>query len=376
MRDYAKQLLLKMLEIYSPSGKEAALSDFLLKKAKELGFSATKDEVGNVIVRIGHGEPKLLLCGHMDTVPGKIDVHMEGNKLYGRGSVDAKSCLAAMMMAMASLKETELPGEITLACVVDEEGEGKGIKNLIERKTPVDYAIFGEPSGVDNITIGYKGSLHIEVSLNTRSGHPSAPWLFENAIEKAMELWKVIRDHHLSEENLKSRFYSSTYCLMKISGGNSLNITPSNCEFHVNVRVPPQLTPNQVFNTIKKAIESHESKNGTIKVEVRMLSKLAPFETNRSSILVRSLSWAIRKVRKERVTLLKKTGTADINELSLKYRIPMVAYGPGDSHLDHTANEHIIIDDFFDSIEVYREAILRLFELDEMKGGIVNENRS
>jgi LysW-gamma-L-lysine carboxypeptidase len=366
MRDYAKQILVDMLKIYSPSGEEAELSNFILDKTKEFGFFSEKDNVGNVITRMGQGEPKLLLCGHMDTVPGKIDVRMEGNKLYGRGSVDAKSSIAAMMMAMNDLKKNRLSGELILACVVDEEGEGKGIRNLIEKGIKANYAVFGEPSGTCNITIGYKGSLHLRVTIKTESGHPSAPWLFENAIEKAIEIWKLIKNHHLPEENLDSRFYSSSYCLVKLSGGSSLNITPSFCEFDVDIRIPPQLTPEQVYESLMKKIELLQSNKSTI-VEVKSLGKIEPFETEKNSQLVKAFSWSIRKVRKDRVTLLRKTGTADINELSLKYNIPMIAYGPGDSHLDHTSNEHIVIDDYFDSIEIYREAILRLFELDEKR---------
>ncbi|MCW4033034.1 MAG: M20/M25/M40 family metallo-hydrolase, partial [Candidatus Bathyarchaeota archaeon] len=136
--------------------------------------------------------------------------------------------------------------------------------------------------------------------------------------------------------------------------------------FDVDIRIPPQLTPEQVYESISKKIESLQSSKSTT-IEVKTLGKIQPFETEKNSLLVRALSWAIRKIRKERVTLLRKTGTADINEFSLKYNIPMVAYGPGNSHLDHTSNEHIIIDDYFNSIEIYREAILRLFELIEKR---------
>ncbi len=376
MKDYALDLLVKMLEIHSPYGQEEALSQFLLERIKEFGIDARKDNVGNIIAKIGQGEPKILLCGHMDTVPGEIEVRMEGGKLYGRGAVDAKSPLAAMIMAFRMLAEVNLPGEITLAGVVDEEGAGLGIRNLMEKGISADYAIFGEPSGVDNITIGYKGSLHLKVSCETESGHSSAPWLYDNAIEKGIELWEMIRKNHLPQEKLESRFYSSTYCLTKMCGGSSLSMTPSNCEFLVDVRIPPQLTPEQVFDSIQEVVDSYRAKNEKVRVNVSLEGKVEPFETDKDTILVRSLSWAIRKTRKSRVTLLKKTGTADINELSLKLKIPMVAYGPGNSYLDHTPNEHIVIDDYLDSIQICREAIMRLFELHNRKIGDTNENRS
>jgi LysW-gamma-L-lysine carboxypeptidase len=363
MRDYAIKLLVKMLETYSPSGKEDNLSHLLLERFEDFGIRAKTDEVGNVIAKIGQGNPKILLCGHLDTVPGIIEVRNESGILYGRGAVDAKSSLAAMIMAMKELNEIKLPGEIIFAGVVEEEAASLGIKNLIDRGISADYAVFGEPSGVDNITIGYKGCLNLKISCETESGHSSAPWLFDNAIEKAYELWNLIKNFHYPEENLESRFYSLSCCLINIYGGDCHNITPSKCEFIVDMRIPPQLTTEEVFNSIKDVIDSYSRTNPRVNIKISSSGKVNPFEIPRDSILVRAFSWAIRKTRKNRVTLLKKTGTADTNEFYSSFKIPMIAYGPGNSHLDHTPNEHIIIDDYLDSIRVYREAILRLFEL-------------
>ena len=306
-------------------------------------FNLARRSSVNIIIAVGM--TILLLCGQFDlSVPGNIS-------------------LTAMIMAMKDLTERKLAGEIIFAGVVEEEASSLGIKNLIKKGISANYAIFGEPSGVDNITIGYKGSLNLKIHCETKSGHSSAPWLFENAIEKAYELWELIKNFHHPEENLESRFYSLTYCLIRICGGNSVNITPSNCEFIVNIRIPPQFTSAQVFDSIKKIVNTFKKRNKDTRVNISLEGEVNPFETDKNSILVRSFSWAIRKIRKSRVTLLKKTGTADINELSLSIKKPMIAYGPGNSHLDHTPNEHVIIDDYLDSISIYREAVIRLFEL-------------
>ncbi len=90
MQEPAVRLLTELLRVYSPSGKEAAVSNILVKEMQKLGFRAKKDAAGNAIGEIGQGEPTILLCGHMDTVPGKIAVRIENGKLYGRGAVDAK----------------------------------------------------------------------------------------------------------------------------------------------------------------------------------------------------------------------------------------------------------------------------------------------
>jgi len=88
MSDQAVQLLTNLLGIYSPSGKEEVISDFLAEEMKKLGFRVRKDAIGNVIGEIGEGEPTILLCGHMDTVTGHIPLRVEKDKRYARGAVD------------------------------------------------------------------------------------------------------------------------------------------------------------------------------------------------------------------------------------------------------------------------------------------------
>ena len=120
----------------------------------------------------------------MDTVPGRIKVRKEENYLFGRGSSDAKGPLIAMLFAAASVEENN--GTVTFVGAVDEEGNATGIKSLTHDKPDVDYAIFGEPSGTKQITVGYKGRIAINLKINVGdSAHASAPWLAKNAIEES-----------------------------------------------------------------------------------------------------------------------------------------------------------------------------------------------
>ena len=105
MSDQAVQLLTNLLGIYSPSGKEEVISEFLVEEMTTLGFKVRKDAIGNVIGEIGDGEPTILLCGHMDTVAGHIPLRVEKGKIYARGAVDAKGPLAAMITAAAEVTQ-------------------------------------------------------------------------------------------------------------------------------------------------------------------------------------------------------------------------------------------------------------------------------
>jgi len=361
---HAIEFLTELLRAYSPFGHEDEASDLILSEMQKLGMRSRRDEVGNVIGEVGEkGHPALLLCGHMDTVPGLIPVRLEGDRLYGRGAVDAKSSLASMILSAGALAEEGIEGRIAIACVVDEEGEGRGIKNLMKDRLDIDYAIFGEPSGASNITIGYKGSMRVALRVGTESGHSSAPWLFENAIERAFELWEAFKAFHLPGEDLGSKFYSMTSCLTKIHGGSDSTSVPSECHMTIDLRFPPQISLDEIFSGAKGLVDRFRGEHPKVGVDIGFGDITKPFEADKRSPLVRALSWAIRTALGRQPTLLRKTGTADLNVLGETLKVPMVAYGPGDSRLDHTPNEHVSVREYLDSIKVYKAAIRRLFEL-------------
>ena len=108
----AVRFLTNLLGIYSPSGKEADIANFLAGEMRKFGFQVGVDGIGNVIGVVGEGEPTILLCGHMDTVAGVLPLRVEEGKIYARGAVDAKGPLAAMVMAAAeAAKEPAFKGK-------------------------------------------------------------------------------------------------------------------------------------------------------------------------------------------------------------------------------------------------------------------------
>lgn len=368
MNNNAVQLLTRMLEIYSPFGREKEISSYVAMEMKNLGFRVQTDSVGNVIGEIGQGTPVILLCGHMDTVEGYIPVRVKDDKVHGRGAVDAKSPLAAMIVAASNFAKAEAACKIMVVGVVDEEGPGKGIKTFIQSGRHIDYAIFGEPSGLNEICLGYKGVLRIKITCITQTGHSGAPWLFDNAIEKAMEIWNRIRQLHLPEERLSSRFYSITYCLARIRGGSTSPVVPSKCDINVELRLPPQISSELVLGKIEKEIEKYGLANPKVSVKLKIEYMIDAYEADRKSLIVRALAWAIRETTHNRATFSRKTGTGDMNILGKAMKIPLVTYGPGDSLLDHTSNEHIQVQEYLDSIKVYQSTLMKLIELLKKSG--------
>jgi LysW-gamma-L-lysine carboxypeptidase len=366
MSEQAVRFLTNLLGIYSPSGKEGDAANFLESEMKKMGFDVGIDDIGNVIGVVGEGEPVIFLCGHMDTVAGYLPLRIDEGKIFARGAVDAKGPLAAMIMAaVAAGKESGFKGKILVAAVVEEEATSRGVKHLITQGITADYAIFGEPSGVENVTIGYKGQIQLKVVLKTETGHASTPWLYDNSLEKAIELWERIKNasSYPSLDPSASPYNAVTACLVKLVGGRATSVVPFEAEMNLDVRVPIQFSTTQVFEQIQKIISKYQTANQKVSVKATVLDTVEPFEVTKASPLVHVLASSVRKVLNKPATLLHKTGTGDMNILGKAMNLPIVTYGPGDSHLDHTLEENIEVKEYLDAISVYKETILRLSEL-------------
>ncbi len=357
------KLLRKMVELYSPTGQENEIAQLLKGEMRSFGLESRIDEAGNTIGEYAGGDSTILLCGHMDTVPGRIPVRMNGKKLYGRGAVDAKSALAAMISAASLLTVEDFPGRLIVVGAVDEEGKGRGVRSLIEKGIRADYAVFGEPSGAENITIAYKGSCRLKLTCRTKTGHSSAPWLFRNAVDETLSFWRRIQRIHFPEEKTESRFHSVTSALTEIHGGGPSSTVPSFCELHADFRLPPVVPSKRLLEAVSQAAEAYRLSRSNLELKVEVEDLCEPYEADRESVLVRGLAWAIRNVKGRPATLLRKTGTGDMNLLGNALHIPIVSYGPGNSKLDHTDDERIDFDEYLDSIKILQKGLVRTLEL-------------
>ena len=363
---YSVKMLEKTLRLYTPSLSEKALAEFLADKCDDLGFENIRiDDVGNLIATKGSGSPKILLCGHMDTVPGKIKVRNENGFIYGRGASDAKAPLMAMLLAAASLQNNN--GTIVFAAVVDEEGNATGIKSLVKQKPDIDYAIFGEPSGIRNITIAYKGRIAINLKVNVgNSAHASAPWLAKNAIEESYVFTSAIKNALEANQDNKPKSMMLTAALTEIKGGSSHNVTAAECDAIMDIRIPVDMNCKTVGERITTTVQEISKKQG-VSAFHSILDETEPFEAPHNSPLVRALTLGILDVEKARPQLIRKTGTGDMNIIGNSLNIPVVTYGPGDPHASHTIDEHVSTDEYLRSIEVFKRMMYHLKRLHDNK---------
>ncbi|MEE2606089.1 MAG: M20/M25/M40 family metallo-hydrolase, partial [Thermoproteota archaeon] len=298
---------------------------------------------------------------HMDVVPGKIKVRKEGDLLYGRGASDAKAPLIAMLFAAASIKEDQ--GTITFVGAVDEEGNATGIKNLVKNKPDIDYAVFGEPSSIQKVTIAYKGRLAINLRVNVKnSAHASAPWLAKNAIEETSSVVTELKNGLELGQEERTKGMMLTAALTEIRGGTSHNVTPIECIATLDIRIPVDMNCNDVEEKITKIVNEISAKR-EIEVLYSVIDETEPFEAAHNSPLVRAMTLAILDVEKKRPMLIRKTGTGDMNEIGNQLKIPVITYGPGDPHEAHTTDEKVSVNEFVKGIEILKKSLHHLKRL-------------
>jgi LysW-gamma-L-lysine carboxypeptidase len=353
------KLLLDSLRIYSPTTKEAPYASFLGERMERLGYRRVRtDGAGNVIGQIGKGKISLLLCGHMDTVPGNLRVRRTGDSVYGRGAADAKGPLCALLMAGAAAADDGIG--ITFAGVTEEEGDGAGIERLMRSRGDFDYAIFGEPGGADRITVAYRGRVALHVTVRTKGGHAGSPWAHKSAFNEFLTALEKMRAYELSKEVPGDRFRSISITPTLIRAGNYQNVIPSICEATIDMRLPPSITSARAISALRSTV----TRSGEdVRVEIKPGEPTEAYEVDGSSLLLRSLQRAIILNLKSRPGLIRKTSTGDMNTFARKKRTECVTYGPGVSATSHTDGEVVQIADYLNSIEVLKEAFKQLVAL-------------
>ncbi|NHN46262.1 [LysW]-lysine hydrolase [Halostella sp. JP-L12] len=343
--DEARELLVDLVSIPSPTGEEAAAAERLVDFFEAHDREAWTDEVGNVRAP---ADDSVLLTSHVDTVPGEIPVEIDedggpsetdrdgagetGEVLWGRGSVDATGPLAAM--AAAAVRTG-----ISFVGVVGEETDSRGARHLIEDRDAPDAVVNGEPSGFDGITLGYRGFLAGTYVATSESGHTSRPE--PNAIQDAIRWWSRVEDAFEPDE-WEPVFEQVTTKPVSVDGGFTADGLSVEATMDVQLRIPPEMTAEAV-----REIADGELESGTVTWE----EPIPPVMESPRNDVARAFRVAIRDEGGD-PRLLRKTGTSDMNLYARAWDCPMATYGPGDSDLDHAPNEHLDLGEFDRSVAV------------------------
>lgn len=341
------ELLEGLVSIPSPSGGEAAAVAWLCDQMTALGYDAGADGAGNAVGTRGTGPAEIMLLGHIDTVPGVVPVEVVDGMLFGRGTVDAKGPLATFVAAGAAV---DLPPGVRLTVVgaVEEEVmSSRGAHWLVAHHPAPTAVIIGEPSGWDGIVLGYKGSIALEYRVVCPLAHSAGPE--PTAAEEAVAFWNRLTAWCADRNGGTQHGFHTVDPTL-----NALNTTSDGLQAEavarVGLRLPPGLAPEEAIAGIRAL-----AGNGELQATVNA----AAFHVDKRMPMVGAFMAAIRAVGGS-PRLKVKTGTSDMNLVGPAWGCPILAYGPGDSSLDHTPDERVPLADLDRATRVLTIALERI----------------
>ena len=343
---FAERVLFDLVSTPSVSGDERGCVEVFVDRARGLGLDAEIDAAGNgVAARGSPGAPThVVLLGHIDTVPGWIPVRVSEGVLHGRGSVDAKGPLAAMLVAAA---RADIPDgvRVSVAAAVGEETPDSPGAHHLAASWRADACIIGEPSGWDGVTLGYKGRLLVEGAAERAGSHSAGAE--SSACDDVVAWWAGVLDHaeRINRGVLREfeRLRATVLGFSSSSDGLSEHAT-----LRGGFRLPPGLEPGVLADTLRAFAPEGMTLGFT--------GHTSAYASGRNDAVARALSGAIRSCG-GRVHPKHKTGTSDMNVVAPVWRCPIAAYGAGDSSLDHTALERLSLGEYRRSIGVLAAAV-------------------
>ncbi|MEM7335910.1 MAG: [LysW]-lysine hydrolase [Chloroflexota bacterium] len=338
------QFIKRLVEIRSLSGEEQAVAQFLIDQMDQLGMDSHIDDAGNAVGikerpdENGRISQTIILLGHMDTVPGNIPVHIKDGILHGRGSVDAKGPLATFVQATAQAALSAGTRVIVIGAVEEESATSKGARHVATQSLP-DFCIIGEPSGWDGVTLGYKGRILIDYECKVPMSHTAGQGV--GAAETAVSWWNQLDNHIKRYNETRPKLFDQLIPSLRDFHTASDGLTNS-AKLKVGVRLPPDFDIDAYKNQVLAWGENAEIKFHGIETA---------FQSTRKTKLARLFNRALRQ-NGVQPKFKVKTGTSDMNVVGPVWQCPIVAYGPGDSSLDHTPEEHLVLSEYHQAIGI------------------------
>ena len=343
--DKIPETLFGLIQQYSPTGRVAGAVNWLQSRMRDLSFDHTYiDKIGNIIGIKGSGLRQIVLLGHIDTVPGEIEVRLEGNILYGRGAVDAKGSLSAFIDSVNGV-DVDKDWQIIVVGAMDEEGESQGARHLIKKFQP-EFAIIGEPSQWNRVTLGYKGVQNAKLSVSSPQMHSSKG---ESANDVLLASWQTLLARVNAYNLEKSMFEQITPTVLDMASNNESFETQA--KLTVSTRLPEGVSPQEWMQDWLGSLHGIKIKSNGQEIKA--------YKASKNTELTRAFIAAIRAAE-GKAAYVVKSGTSDLNIVATVWNCPIVAYGPGSSDLDHTPNEHINLDDYWQAVNVLKNVLLRL----------------
>ena len=368
--DIAKRLI----EIASITPNDNGCINIIKSELNNLNFeyqSIDSNGVSNLYAKRGESSPSIIFAGHVDVVPpGPLDKWQsdpfiptaKDGLLYGRGSADMKSSIAAFIVAINEFT-AEFPnhkGSIGLFITSDEEGiatDGtkKIVEHFIHNNQDIDYCIVGEPTSAekfgDTIKNGRRGSLSATLIVKGIQGHIAYPHLIDNPIHRSASIIDELKK--ISWDDGNEYFPKTSWQVSNIKAGTgATNVVPGDVIIQFNFRHSTECTPDQLKNEVEMIVKKHADE-----YELNWEIPSEPYLTQKG-FLTDVLTSAISDITGITPKVSTTGGTSD-GRFIAKICKQVVEFGPINASI-HKINEHVNIDDIEKLKEIYKLSLIKI----------------
>lgn len=371
--------LVRIPSVYDPARglDEQPAADLVEARMRAFGWSPRVDVVAdgrpNVIATIDGDRPgrTLLFEGHTDVVTegdegawtvDPFGAELRDGRIYGRGSADMKSGVAAMLFAAdAVVRAGSFPGRIVVAALVDEEGMMSGVRDFVARghAAGIDGAICCEPEGGE-ICITAKGAMRLRIDLTGKMAHGAMPFEGRNPTRAAAaviaalaDLEQRLHDTHGVHEHLGQPWITPT--VLRAGEPSQMNVMPGTSTLWIDVRTVPAVDHDRLLADVGTLTTEVAGDLG-VTAAVTVIDNRPSVELAPDDPLVRAIWDAHTAVTATPARLGGVPGTTDGTMLTALAGVPTVVYGPGGKWIAHQADEYVDVADIVEHANVYVEA--------------------
>jgi acetylornithine deacetylase len=323
----------RLVDIESITGNEAGVGEFLCRELQRLGYDAEKMPVSGNRFNVWAAppqtpQPPLVFSTHMDTVPPFIPSSEDRERIWGRGSCDAKGIIAAQIAAAERLRNQGT--RVGLLFLVGEEKDSEGAQVANRQPRGSRFLVNGEPTD-NRLGLASKGTLRVELTARGRMAHSAYPELGESAIDKLLVALTRLRAMPLPSHPQAG---PCTLNIGMIEGGRAPNVIPDFARAHLLYRL---IAPaDELRRQIVAAVGDLAEANFVLEIPFLRLRTLEGLPTMVAAF------------------------TTDIPALT-RWGEPLLA-GPGSIHVAHTEREHIEKSQLSAAVELYCAIAQRLIK--------------
>lgn len=379
-------ILRDLIQIESVNHNEKEVAEYIQNLFKDYDNVETElvesyPSRSNIIVKVkGNKEGKIFaFSGHLDVVAAgegwthdPFGAHIEDEKMYGRGTSDMKAGIAASLYAILDLLEegSDFPGEIWFLGTVGEEVGMQGALDLVEGKylDKVDAILISEPTkrdGENQAIFASKGSIMFTVKAKGKAAHSSMPEIGINAIMTIVDYIRKVQDEFdkvTANPDYQNENLGATINVFSIiEGGIQFNSVPDSASIKGNIRTVPEFGSDQSIKILQDAIDENNKDESKAKLSLELNQVLDPAEAGKDTKLIRALK---ESVPNKNVQVRPLSGTCELSRYThISDDIQLVVYGPGLTKNAHIIDEYIELDEYRDTIEIFKNTALRFLNM-------------